>query len=193
MRERKFNDAECEQYREHYSEDQFWRKVGEFPRDAGRAVVEKAVSLYVILTDRDTPMWARALIVGALGYFICPLDAIPDFLPVIGFLDDAAVLAWVVSRVRRDLDEFLAWEAGEGPVIDVEPVAEVAVDPVLVPGGAFIFDGDADSVVRWGKGADVLWAVGDDRPRARRRDWRTLEGRPGTPWVGEPLAAPYRR
>lgn len=35
----------------------------------------------------------------------------------------------------------------------------------------------------------VLWAVGDDRPRARRRDWRTLEGRPGSPWVGEPLAA----
>jgi len=35
----------------------------------------------------------------------------------------------------------------------------------------------------------VLWAVGDDRPRGRRRDRRTLEGRPGSPWVGEPLAA----
>ena len=35
----------------------------------------------------------------------------------------------------------------------------------------------------------VLWAVGDDGPRARRRDWRTLEGRPGPSWLGEPLAA----
>jgi uncharacterized membrane protein YkvA (DUF1232 family) len=72
---------------------------------------------------RRLPRRSLVAVVAGLLYFLDPLDAIPDFLPVIGFLDDAAVLAWVVSRVRRDLDEFLAWEAGEGPVIDVEPFA----------------------------------------------------------------------
>ena len=75
---------------------------------------------------RRVPRRSLVAVVAGLVYFLDPLDAIPDFLPVIGFLDDAAVLAWVVSRVRRDLDEFLAWEDGEGPVIDVEPVPHPA-------------------------------------------------------------------
>jgi uncharacterized membrane protein YkvA (DUF1232 family) len=72
---------------------------------------------------RRFPRRSLVAVVAGLLYFLDPLDVIPDFLPVIGFLADAAVLAWIVSRVRRDLDEFLAWEAGEGPVIDVEPFA----------------------------------------------------------------------
>ena len=75
---------------------------------------------------RRLPKRSLVAVVAGLVYFLDPLDAIPDFLPVIGFLDDAAVLAWVVSRVRRDLDEFLAWEDGEGPVIDVGPVTHPA-------------------------------------------------------------------
>jgi len=75
---------------------------------------------------RRLPRRSLVAVVAGLIYFLDPLDAIPDFLPVVGFLDDAAVLAWVVSRVRRDLDEFLAWEAAEGPVIDVAPIASAA-------------------------------------------------------------------
>ena len=85
----------------HYSEKGFRRKVRAMPRNAGRAVVERAVTLYVILTDRETPVWARALIVGALGYFVWPLDAIPDAVPVLGYADDAALMGLVLSTVRH--------------------------------------------------------------------------------------------
>ena len=51
-----------------------------------------------------------ALIVGALLYFVCPIDAIIDAIPGLGFLDDAAVLAWTLGQVRHELKAFPAWE-----------------------------------------------------------------------------------
>src|SRR3954470_22212615 len=45
-----------------------------------------------------------ALLVGALLYFVCPIDAIIDAIPVLGYLDDAAVLAWVAGQVRAELE-----------------------------------------------------------------------------------------
>jgi uncharacterized membrane protein YkvA (DUF1232 family) len=103
------------------------RSLGGVARDA-RGLVRMARGA---VTGRYRRLPRRSLIaaVAALIYFLDPLDAIPDFIPVIGFVDDAAVLAWVVSRVRKDLDEFLAWEAGEGPVIDVVPITTPAESP----------------------------------------------------------------
>jgi uncharacterized membrane protein YkvA (DUF1232 family) len=75
---------------------------------------------------RTLPKGSLIAIVAAMLYFLDPLDAIPDFIPVIGFLDDAAVLLWVANRVRHDLDAFLTWEAGQGAVIAVVPVATPA-------------------------------------------------------------------
>lgn len=46
-------------------------------------------------------------------YFVSPLDLIPDWIPVAGFLDDAAVIAWVLRSIREDLDEFEQWEQQE--------------------------------------------------------------------------------
>ena len=51
------------------------------------------------------------LIAAALTYFVSPIDAIFDHLPLGGFLDDAAVLAWVVSEVRAEIEAFRLWEA----------------------------------------------------------------------------------
>jgi uncharacterized membrane protein YkvA (DUF1232 family) len=63
-----------------------------------------------------------------------PIDLIPDVTPVIGFVDDAAVLAWVLRRVRKDLDTFRTWEDEHAVVIDVTPVG--AVDSSLEPARA---------------------------------------------------------
>lgn len=51
-----------------------------------------------------------ALVVGALIYFVSPIDAILDAIPVLGLVDDAAVLAWVFGQVRSELDAFRDWE-----------------------------------------------------------------------------------
>lgn len=62
-------------------------------------MVEKALWLYYAAQSPDTPRWARTAIYGALGYFIFPLDAIPDFAAVVGYTDDLGVLAAALATV----------------------------------------------------------------------------------------------
>ncbi len=88
-----------------FSDDSFWKKIIDFAIRAGREVVEKSLILYYCLQDSDTPLWAKTAIIGALGYFICPLDAIPDFTPVVGFADDLGVLVLAISTVTVHIKE----------------------------------------------------------------------------------------
>lgn len=61
---------------------------------------------------RNVPLKSLILIVAAVLYFVLPIDVIPDFLIGLGYVDDAAVLAWVFATVRRVLDDFSVWESG---------------------------------------------------------------------------------
>ena len=61
--------------------------------------VEDAVTAYYCALDRDTPFRVRATLFGALAYFILPADSLPDFLPLMGYTDDAAVLAAALKMV----------------------------------------------------------------------------------------------
>lgn len=58
---------------------------------AGREAIKLVLTLLYCLQDDDTPAWARAIIIGALLYFITPVDAVPDVMPG-GYADDLAVL-----------------------------------------------------------------------------------------------------
>jgi uncharacterized membrane protein YkvA (DUF1232 family) len=51
-------------------------------------------------------------IVAAILYLISPLDVIPDFIPVAGYADDAAVIAWVLNSLAEELKGFKSWEQG---------------------------------------------------------------------------------
>lgn len=55
------------------------------------------------------------ILVGALIYFLMPIDAIPDFIPGIGFLDDAGVIAMALAAVKSEVDKFRAWELDGRP------------------------------------------------------------------------------
>ncbi len=67
----------------------FWTKVR---RTLGRVpFVEEAVAAYFCAIDRSTPLQVKAILMGALAYFVVPLDMIPDFIAAFGFTDDAAV------------------------------------------------------------------------------------------------------
>ncbi len=96
--------VKCE-YEKDYSEDSFWVKVKSFAVKAGRNVIGNALTLYYCMKDKDTPVWAKSVIVGALGYFISPLDAIPDIIPMIGFSDDLSVLAAALATVAVHIKE----------------------------------------------------------------------------------------
>ena len=76
-----------------YSDRSLWKKVKKFASRAGQEVIGRALVLYYCLQDPDTPANSKAVILGALGYFIMPIDAIPDISPGIGFTDDLSALA----------------------------------------------------------------------------------------------------
>lgn len=50
------------------------------------------------------------LAIGAIVYFVNPFDVIPDFIPIIGYLDDAAVVGWLIMSIQADINRFLDWE-----------------------------------------------------------------------------------
>jgi uncharacterized membrane protein YkvA (DUF1232 family) len=82
-----------------YSDSSFWEKLKGFALKAGREVIEKALYLYYAAQRPETPAWAKTVIYGALAYFISPLDAIPDAIPLAGFSDDLGALAAAVAMV----------------------------------------------------------------------------------------------
>ena len=75
----------------------FWRKARSVA--AGLPFVDSLLAAYYCAFERDTPLHVKATLIGALGYFVLPTDAVSDLLPVVGFTDDAAVLAAAVKLV----------------------------------------------------------------------------------------------
>ena len=102
-----------QQYEKKYTDDSFWDKVVKFAKTAGREVIEKALWLYYAAQQPNTPLWAKTAIYGALGYFISPIDAIPDITPVIGYADDLAVLAAAVATVATYITADVKLRAAE--------------------------------------------------------------------------------
>lgn len=76
-----------------FTPSSFWKKLTKYAVKAGREVVQKAVEIYYITTDDNTPVKIKAIGAAALGYFIFPIDLIPDPTPFIGYTDDLTVLA----------------------------------------------------------------------------------------------------
>jgi uncharacterized membrane protein YkvA (DUF1232 family) len=82
-----------------YSDANFLTKIGRFAKKAGTKIVYYALLLFYAYNRADTPLWAKRIILGALGYLIAPIDAIPDLTPFLGFTDDASVLVAAISAV----------------------------------------------------------------------------------------------
>jgi uncharacterized membrane protein YkvA (DUF1232 family) len=99
----KFSKAEIEAMRRASRDEagvlsEFWQRI----RALGRKVpfAEDIVAAALCATDPATPSRVKLLVVGALAYFVMPFDAIPDILPIIGFTDDAAVIAATIAAIR---------------------------------------------------------------------------------------------
>lgn len=78
----------------------FWNKHFKHALNAGKEVVGSGLNLYLAGLEKNTPVWAQAIAFAALAYFISPVDAIPDITPVIGYADDAGVLATAILSLR---------------------------------------------------------------------------------------------
>lgn len=66
---------------------------------------------------RRIPLKAIVLVLAAALYFVNPLDLIPDFLPIIGYLDDAAVIGYVLRTLHDEVERFRDWETDEAEVV----------------------------------------------------------------------------
>jgi uncharacterized membrane protein YkvA (DUF1232 family) len=79
----------------------FWSKLRRFA--ARLPFAEDLLAAYYCAFDRETPRHVQAALVGALAYFVLPFDVVPDMLPVLGFTDDAAVLATAIKLVASHM------------------------------------------------------------------------------------------
>ena len=68
-------------------------------------LAESTVAMYFCMLDPKTPMWVKGIAAAALAYFILPLDAIPDLMPLVGFSDDASALAGALAAVSGHVTE----------------------------------------------------------------------------------------
>lgn len=102
----------AERFRKDYSEDSFWAKLARYAKTAGRQTVESALQLYYASLAPQTPTWAKGVIYGALGYFISPIDVIPDLIPG-GYTDDLGILAAAVAAVAMHITPEIRTRATE--------------------------------------------------------------------------------
>lgn len=79
----------------------FWLTIKRV--SANLPFVEEALAAYYCAFDRQTPRRVQVTLIGALAYFVLPFDFLPDVLPVIGFTDDAAVLATAIRAVAAHI------------------------------------------------------------------------------------------
>ncbi len=76
-------------------------------RKSGIQLAYTTLLLYHALSRKETPYWAKSIISGALVYLVCPVDAIPDVTPILGYTDDLGVLSFglvsVAAYINKDV------------------------------------------------------------------------------------------
>jgi uncharacterized membrane protein YkvA (DUF1232 family) len=100
-------------YANKFSQSEFVEKISRIAKRAGSKLVYAALILYYTLQSDRISKTDKAIIIGALGYMISPLDVIPDAIPIAGLTDDFAVLIYVLKKVWTDIDPSIIEQAKE--------------------------------------------------------------------------------
>ncbi len=88
-------------YVQFFNDSKLWKKLKKVAQKAGRKAVYYVLVLYYVSRDPSVPRSLKLKVLGALGYFILPLDFIPDVIVALGFTDDLAALAWALFTMRK--------------------------------------------------------------------------------------------
>lgn len=114
-------------YANRFSANDFVEKVSRIAKRAGAKLVYTAFVLYYTLQSDKVSKADKAIIIGALGYMISPLDVIPDAIPIAGLTDDLAVLIYVLRKVWVNVDPEIQQKAKEklSKWFDDDEIAEV--------------------------------------------------------------------
>ena len=105
--------SEVEKYGKDYSEEGLWEKIKGGAKSAGANLLYEVLQLFYVAKNPNVPMRIRAAMVAPLGYFISPVDLIPDLTPVVGYTDDAAVIAMAIAFAHAYIDDDIRYQAKE--------------------------------------------------------------------------------
>ena len=92
-------------YSNKFTNGEFLEKISKIAKLAGAKLVYIALVLYYTLQSDKVALKDKAIIVGALGYLVSPLDVIPDAIPIVGLGDDLAVLLYVIGKIGNVSEE----------------------------------------------------------------------------------------
>lgn len=92
-------------YSNKFTNSEFLDKIAKIAKRAGAKLVYVSLILYYTLQSDKVSIKDKAIIVGALGYLISPLDVIPDAIPIVGLGDDLAVLLYVIGKIGTVSEE----------------------------------------------------------------------------------------
>ena len=114
-------------YGSKFSQTDFVEKIARIAKRAGAKLTYAALILYYTLQSDKVTAANKAMIIGALGYMISPLDVIPDAIPIAGLTDDLAVLLFVLKKVWTDIDPDIQQKAKErlSKWFDEDEIAEI--------------------------------------------------------------------
>ncbi|MCQ2218900.1 MAG: DUF1232 domain-containing protein [Paludibacteraceae bacterium] len=96
--------SQIEEYGEHYSPQELFFKLARVAKNAGVKIVYCVLILYYALMYGDLTVKEKSVIIGVLGYFILPIDLIPDLLPL-GYTDDLSLIIFVVTKMKKSFTE----------------------------------------------------------------------------------------
>ena len=114
-------------YANKFSQSEFAEKISRIAKRAGAKLVYAALILYYTLQSDKVSKSDKAIIIGALGYMISPLDVIPDAIPIAGLADDLAVLLFVLKKVWTGIDPEIVEQARKklSKWFDDEEISEI--------------------------------------------------------------------
>ena len=114
-------------YGSKFSQTDFVERIARIAKRAGAKLIYAALILYYTLQSDKVTAANKAMIIGALGYMISPLDVIPDAIPIAGLTDDLAVLLFVLKKVWTDIDPDIQQKAKErlSKWFDEDEIAEI--------------------------------------------------------------------
>ncbi len=101
------------QHADEYSETGFRDKIKRYAKDIGAGLLRQAFRLYFASQSPNVPTWAKAAMYGALAYLVLPTDAVPDLLPMVGYTDDATVMAAALTTVAMHITPEIKQQADD--------------------------------------------------------------------------------
>jgi uncharacterized membrane protein YkvA (DUF1232 family) len=117
-------------YEKYFSESQLWDKLKQFGKTIGATILYPVLLLFTLLKSGDVNLKEKAMIVGTLGYFILPVDLLPDALVGVGYTDDMMALTATLTALASCITEEMQQEAKDKLKELVGEFDEAAIDKV---------------------------------------------------------------